>query len=188
MRDRDRDRVRRAIDDRLSSARSIYWRDGGGGRFVRTGRARAAHSASCRQFAPLRLSATGLERETAPFSPARVMARLAGRLLSSFLSPVVKYHGLGRASGFGSLRPCNTLTTLHGAPETASPTQDWLDSPERARLPIRPSQTRTLRPASFRAAFPLGPRLTAPSEIDNQTVRAFDRQLTLSFTGCPTRR
>jgi len=93
--------------------------------------------------------------ETAPFPPARVLPRLAKRLVNSFLSPVVKYHGLGRATGFGDGRPCNTLASLPGAQRLLA--YRGLAGPlERAGLRITLFRLATSRPASFRAAFPLG--------------------------------
>jgi hypothetical protein len=36
--------------------------------------------------------------------------------------------GLGRATGFGGVRPCSTLASLHGAAAPASSDLDWLDA------------------------------------------------------------
>jgi hypothetical protein len=47
----------------------------------------------------------------------------AGCLLNLFLSPVVNYHGLGRDTGFGDIRPCNTLASFTAA-TTAPPARD----------------------------------------------------------------
>ena len=101
-------------------------------------------------------SATGLESEAAPSPPARVLPRPAGRLFNSFLSPVVNYHGLGRAAGFGDVR-----TLQHSHPSARRlrdclPAENWLDlASERASgSPL--FRLATSRPASFPAAFPLG--------------------------------
>jgi hypothetical protein len=115
------------------------------------------------------------------------MARLARRLLSSFLSPVVKYHGLGRATGFGSVRPCNTLASLRDATRTVAPSRtDGI--PARAGLRIRPFQARGVTPCFLPSSVLAEILLTATSKIDCQTDRAVDSQLTPSFTGCPTSR
>jgi len=178
-----RDRDRRVIDDPFISTRSGLLADGSIGL---AGHEKRIHVSQTLRLASF--SATGLESETATFPPARAKARRARRLFNSVLSPVVKYHGLGRATGFGLVRPCNTLASLLGAPGTASPAEHWLDLQSvrasgscHPRLAAPPS-------ASVRAAFPLDARLTASYKIDNQTDRAFDSQLTPSFTGCPTSR
>ena len=123
--------------------------------------------------------------EKAPFPPARMMARLAGRLV--FLSPVVKYHGLGRATGFGSVRPCNTLASLHVAPETACLPRTGCTSGA-SGPPDNHFQARNVVPCFLPSSVLAEVLLTAPSKIDHQTDRAFDSQLTPAFTGCPTSR
>ena len=54
----------------------------------------------------------------------------------------------GCATGFGDLRPCDTLGSLLDVASTAASAVDWLDSPERAGLRSRHFKLPTLRPAS----------------------------------------
>jgi hypothetical protein len=132
---RDRDRDRHVIDDQLKSRREGLLAGGIRG-FLRTGRDQAAFNVlpAVRRASSLR---HGLENETAPFPPARLIPRLCVRLFNSFFSPVVKYHGLGCATGFGDLRPCYTLHPLLDGARTASSAMDWRDLAERAGLRTR---------------------------------------------------
>jgi hypothetical protein len=111
--------------------------------------------------------------------------RLRVRLLNSFFAPVVNYHGLGRATGFGNVRPCDTLASLRGAADTASPAVDWLDLPsERASSSeLSSSQRCALLLSEHRSRLQTCcqhfPRLMT-------THGGFDRQPPLSLTSCPT--
>jgi hypothetical protein len=124
------------------------------------------------------------ERDGA-ISTGRRDSEPARRLLNSFLSPVVKYHGLGRATGFGNLRPCYTLGILLDVAMTASSAVDWQHSPEREGLRRRPFKLTTLRPA-FPSDPPDRSRLTPPAKTHSTTDRAGDSPLALSLPGCAT--
>jgi len=123
--------------------------------------------------------------ETAPFSPACVEARLALRLLNSFLSPVVKYHGLRRATGFGTVRRCSTLASLHVAHETAClPRTAWTSGA--SGPPDNHFQARNVVRCFLPSSVPAGPNCYPHSKTDNTTDRSFDHRLTASAAGCPT--
>jgi hypothetical protein len=139
-----RDRDRRVIDDRWNSRREGLLV----GALRSVGLAeREMRFCALQTVASLRLPPL-VSRTRAPFPPARVVPRLRIRLVNLFFSPVVKYHGLGRATGFGDLRPCHTLGSLLDVASTAASAVDWLDSPERAGLRSHPFKLATLRPAS----------------------------------------
>ena len=177
-----RDRDRRFIDDRSNPRREGLLV----GRWVRSDWPSASSaSAPCSPWRHFVCRHWFREREGAISTGQRV-PRLRIRLLNLCLSPVVKYHGLGRATGFGDLPPCHTLGSLLDVASTDASAVDWLNYPERAGLRSRPFKLTAPRPASFPATFPTASVPTAPAKTESTTRRERDAQLALSLNGCPT--
>ena len=136
-----RDRDRRFIGDRLSSTRSGLLAGGRAGLAgVRSGWPSTSSAFGVLQTVRLASSsATGLERETAPFPPARVMARLPRHRLSSCLSPRYRFRqrpSLQHGSLFARRRRDRFASRgLAGPPEQASLRMTLSSSQRRALLP-----------------------------------------------------
>jgi hypothetical protein len=110
-------------------------------------------------------------------------ARRAGRVLGSCYSPVVKYHGLGRATGFGVARNCTSFVSMcDSASRPVRPGTGW--TTERAGLRSRRSKSNDWARWFYPSPFAMGAVLTAaakpggaPGRRRRQPARGFFDEL-----------
>jgi hypothetical protein len=158
---------------------------GGNGVGEGFGLARAAQWTSYRWGASLRLCATGLEKETAEFRPARVQSEAVRRVLRSGRSPVVRYHGLGPGNWFWRSGGLSVLRLCAWQCEQAWPVEFGWTS-ERAGLRLRQRESNASRCRFYPSRFAMGAVLTAAAKPGGAPEGEGDSQLAASSTSWPT--
>ena len=137
------------VADRLSSGRRVHWHgrdDGWFGLTEREQRTRRPAGGERRCVCAPLVSRT----RRRDFGRPACRARRTRRLLGLSRSPVVNYHGLGRATGFGVVRQCTTFASMGGTANR--PGLPWLAGPPSERASGCGGSSPTPRgTASFRA-------------------------------------